>query len=240
MSRAISLAAIACLALLSACKPATGSGGPQGQGGAGAAAVPTSSPAPVAGPERRILALGDSLFAGYGLRPEQAYPVRLEAALRARGINARITNAGVSGDTTEDGARRLAFTLNSMGRAPDLVLISLGGNDMLRGLPPEATRANLETIFDELDRRHVPVVLMGMLAAPNLGPDYAKAFNPIYPALARKHHARLVPFFLRAVIDRPDLRLSDHIHPTVAGVEALVSSTLPTVRAALPPPPPEA
>ncbi len=193
-------------------------------------APPIATPSPVlSGPERHILALGDSLFAGYGLRPDQAYPPRLEAALRAKGINVRVTNAGVSGDTTADGLARLNFTLASLQRKPDLVLICLGGNDMLRGLPPEQMRANLAAILAQLQQRHIPVVLMGMLAAPNLGKDYAGSFNPIYPALAREYHDALVPFFLSAIIDRPNLRLADHIHPTAEGVEWIVRATTDSV-----------
>ena len=192
--------------------------------------VSTTNAAPaaglvVSGPERHVLALGDSLFAGYGLRPGQAYPQQLEASLRAQGINARVSNAGVSGDTTADGLARLDFTLASQPQPPDLVLICLGGNDMLRGLPPGQTRANLAAILTELHKRHIPALLMGMLAAPNLGKDYQSEFDPIYPALARQYKEALVPFFLSAVIDRPDLRLADHIHPTPAGVQALVQAT---------------
>ncbi len=195
-----------------------------------------AAPDPVLrGPERHILALGDSLFAGYGLRPEQAYPQQLEAALRARGINVRVSNAGVSGDTTADGLARLSFTLSSQPQPPDLVLICLGGNDMLRGLPPAQTRANLAAMLAQLQQRHIPALLMGMLAAPNLGKAYETAFDPIYPGLARQYHDALVPFFLSAIIDRPDLRLPDHIHPTPAGVRALVAATGPAVSKALAP-----
>ncbi|MDE2597230.1 MAG: arylesterase [Sphingomonadales bacterium] len=189
---------------------------------------------PVMGPERRIVALGDSLFAGYGLRPGESYPDRLEAALRAQGINAHMTNAGVSGDTTAGGRQRLSFTLGSLKDKPDLVIISLGGNDMLRGLPPEQTRANLDAILAELDKRGIKAMLLGMLAPPNLGTDYAGKFNPIYPELAKQHHAALVPFFLQAVIDKPGLRQADHIHPTAQGVEALVADTAAVVARALP------
>ena len=202
-----------------------------------AAKTPAPAPAPK-GPEVRIVAFGDSLFAGYGLRAEQAYPVRLQAALRARGLNATVINAGVSGDTTEDGRARLGFTLGQaggQGRAPDLVLISLGGNDMLRGLPPEQTRANLDAMLSELERRHIKVVVMGMLAAPNMGPDYAQQFNAIFPALAKQHHAVLMPFFLKPIYQRPDLQLPDHIHPTAQGVEAMVSATVETAAGALKP-----
>ncbi|MDR2858492.1 MAG: arylesterase, partial [Novosphingobium sp.] len=178
---------------------------------------------PVMGPERRILALGDSLFAGYGLRMSESYPARLEIALRSRGINARIGNAGVSGDTSGDGLQRLAFTLNSQERPPDLVIISLGGNDMLRGLPPGQTQANLDAILTELGRRRIGALLMGMLAPPNMGPEYRAKFDSIYPALARRHGAALVPFFLQPVMDRPDLVQQDHIHPTAPGIEKIVA-----------------
>lgn len=188
---------------------------------------------PVKGPVVRIIALGDSLFAGYGLRAEQAYPVRLEAALRARGINAQVVNAGVSGDTTQDGRARLDFTL-AQGAAPDLVVISLGGNDMLRGLPLAQTKDNLDAILGELEKRKIKTVVMGMLAAPNMGPDYAREFNAIFPAVAARHHAVLEPFFLKAIFNQPNLQLPDHIHPTDKGVEAMVSATVDKVAGALP------
>ncbi len=189
---------------------------------------------PVVGQERRIVALGDSLFAGYGLKAGEGYPEKLEGALRAKGINARISNAGVSGDTTAGGLQRLAFTLDNQARKPDLVVISLGGNDMLRGLPAAETRANLDKILGELDKRKIPALLLGMLAAPNLGKDYSSQFDAIYPDLAKQHHAALVPFFLQAVIDKPELRQADHIHPTRQGIEELVAATVVDVTKALP------
>jgi acyl-CoA thioesterase-1 len=189
---------------------------------------------PVPGPEVRVLALGDSLFAGYGLEPGQSYPARLEAALRARGINARIVNAGVSGDTTAGGLQRLDFTLNSLPAPPALAIISLGGNDMLRGLPPEQTHANLDALIGKLRAGGSEVVLLGMLAAPNLGADYRSRFDPVYPALARKHGATLVPFFLQPLVGKPQLVQSDHIHPTLAGIDLLVGSTVEAVAGAVP------
>lgn len=189
---------------------------------------------PVMGPEVPVLALGDSLFAGYGLEPGQSYPAHLEAALRARGINARIANAGVSGNTTADGLARLDFTLNSQPTPPALVLISLGGNDVLRGLPPEQTRANLDAILTRLGERKIPVMLMGMLSPPNLGADYRAKFDPIYPALAKKHGASLVPFFLQPVMGKPDLLQADHIHPTLQGIDRIVAATADKVAKALP------
>lgn len=196
--------------------------------------VATAPPelAPV-GEEVAILALGDSLFAGYGLKPDESYPAQLERALRARGINARIANAGVSGNTTADGLQRLAFTLDSQPRPPALALISLGGNDMLRGLPPAQTRSNLDAILGELARRGIPAVVMGMLSPPNLGREYRTGFDAIYPALASKHDATLVPFFLEAVLDKPDLIQSDHVHPTAGGVEEIVAATVDAVAAAV-------
>ena len=181
-----------------------------------------------------ILAFGDSLFAGYGLQSDQSYPARLEAALRARGINARIANAGVSGNTTADGLARLAFTLDGQKAPPVLALVELGANDMLRALPPEQARANLDAILTELGKRKIPVVLMGMLAPPNLGADYRRQFDTIYPALAKKHGAVLVPFFMQPVFDKPALVQQDHLHPTAEGVEEIVAATVDTVAGAIP------
>mgnify|MGYP001767012472 CR=1 FL=1 len=197
-------------------------------------ALETPPEIPVMGPERPILAFGDSLLAGYGLKDGESYPVRLEQALRARGINARIANAGVSGDTTAAGLQRLDFTLKSQAPRPELVVVSLGGNDMLRGLPPEQTRANLDAILQRLGKEGIAVVVLGMLAAPNLGKDYAAKFNPIYPQLAQKHGATLVPFFLQPVIDKPDLMQQDHVHPTAIGIDAIVAATVDDVAQALP------
>lgn len=229
-NRAALVATPVALALaLSGC----GNEAPQPQASAPGAEAEPPLP-PVMGDELRIVALGDSLFAGYGLEPGQSYPTRLETALRARGINARIMNAGVSGDTTAGGLQRLDFALNSLPRPPVLVIVSLGGNDMLRGLPPEQTRANLDAILGKLKARKVPVLLLGMLAAPNMGKDYAQAFDPIYPALAKQHGAGLVPFFLQPLIGKPDLIQADHIHPTLAGIDLLVGSTVVQVSKALP------
>jgi acyl-CoA thioesterase-1 len=191
---------------------------------------------PVMGAERRMLALGDSLFAGYGLRSDESYPARLEAALRARGIDARVANAGVSGNTTADGLARLSFTLDNQKIVPELVLVELGANDMLRGLPPEQVRANLDAILSELGKRKIRVVLMGMLAPPNLGADYRRRFDTIYPELAKKHGAALVPFFLQGVIGRADLVQADRLHPTAPGIEAIVAATVAPVADALPKP----
>jgi len=195
--------------------------------------------APVTGPERRILAFGNSLFAGYNLDADESYPARLENALRARGIDARVANAGVSGDTTAAGLQRLAFTLDAQERAPDLVILELGGNDLLRQLQPQETRANLARMLEILRDRDIPVLLMGMRAPPNYGPEYQAAFDALYPALAEEYGAELVPFFLEPVYDRPELIQDDRIHPTAEGIEALVAATADQVVAALPEPEPE-
>ena len=190
--------------------------------------------APVSGPERRILAFGNSLFAGYNLGEGESYPARLENALRARGIDARIANAGVSGDTSAAGLQRLTFTLDAQDRAPDLVILELGGNDLLRGLQPAETQANLAQMLEILRQRDIPVLLMGMRAPPNYGPEFQQAFDALYPALAEEYDADLVPFFLEPVYDRPELIQPDRIHPTAEGIEALVAATAGAVVTALP------
>lgn len=197
----------------------------------------TAAPAPdvqVTGPERRILAFGDSLFAAYGLEKAQGYPARLQAALRAQGINAVVSDAGVSGDTTAAGRQRIAFVLDAEPRKPDLAIVELGGNDLLRQIPPQETKANLSAILDELARRDIPVLLMGMRAPPNLGAEYVGAFDAIYPALADQYNVALVPFFLEPTYAVARLMQSDRIHPTAEGIEALVAHTADDVAEALP------
>lgn len=191
-------------------------------------------PIPVMGPEQRIIAFGDSLFAGYGLEEGESYPDRLEAALRARGINADITNAAVSGDTTAAGRQRLVFTLDAQAAKPDLFILELGGNDLLRGLSPEETRTNLAAMLDELQRRDIPVLLMGMRAPPNYGAEYQSQFDAIYRDLAKQHGIELVPFWLAEIYQDQTLFLPDRIHPTAEGIERLVVSTIAAVNAALP------
>ena len=196
-----------------------------------------NDPAPqaeISGEERRILAFGDSLFAGYGLAADEGYPEKLEAALRARGINARVADAGVSGDTTAGGRQRIAFVLDSMERAPDLALVELGGNDLLRGLSPTEARANLAAILDELKSRGIPAVLYGMRAPPNAGPEYQAEFDAMYPELAREYDAELVPFFMEPLLGRTELIQADRIHPTAEGIDAMVAATADKVAGALP------
>lgn len=182
---------------------------------------------------RLVLAFGDSLFAGYQLGPNEGFAPALERALAAAGTPARVVNGGVSGDTTAAGLQRLAFTLDGLERAPDLVIVGLGGNDALRGIGPQETRRNLTAILTELQRRRISVLLTGMLAPRNMGPDYAVAFDPIYPALARQFGAPLYPFFLDGVITRPELLLADGMHPNARGIEAIVARVAPRVRAEL-------
>ena len=196
-----------------------------------------AQPAEVARPqgeERVILAFGDSLYAGYGLDKGQGLPAQLQDRLRAAGINATVVDAGVSGDTTAAGLQRLAFTLDGMKRAPDLVILGLGGNDALRQLSADETRANMSAMMDELKRRGIPVLLTGMRAPPNLGPDYAKAFEPIWPELAARYGAGLYPFILEGVITDPSLMQGDGIHPTAAGVEKMADAIAPLAARALP------
>ena len=201
--------------------------------------TPAASSAPQQtprGPERRILAFGDSLFAGYGLEDGQGYPDVLEAALRGRGINARVIDSGVSGDTSAAGLQRVEFVLDGLDGPPDLAIVELGGNDLLRGISPAETRENLTAILAELQERRVPVLLMGMRAPPNLGEAYVAEFDAIYPALAQRFGAALVPFLLEPVYDKPELIQPDRIHPTAEGIEAMVAATVDDVAEALPNP----
>jgi acyl-CoA thioesterase I len=184
--------------------------------------------------EHSVLAFGDSLFAGYGVCPDQGYPEVLQGALQRRGIDAQVVDAGVSGDTSAAGRQRIAFVLDSLEKRPDLAIVELGGNDLLRGLPVSETRANLAAILAELKRRGIPVLLMGMRSPPNPGPEYQQAFDAIYPSLAAEYDAELVPFFLEPVWDKPDLIQRDRVHPTAEGIEALVAATADEVADALP------
>ena len=176
----------------------------------------------------KILALGDSLTAGYNLPADAAFPKQLEAALRKDGIQANVINAGVSGDTTTGALGRVDWALADK---PTHAIVALGANDMLRGLSPEAARANMEKIIVKLQQAGVKVMLAGMLAAPNLGADYAARFNPIYPDLAKQYGLTLYPFFLDGVAGQPALNLSDGIHPTREGVAEMVKRMLPQVKA---------
>lgn len=177
-----------------------------------------------------ILAFGDSLTAGLGVETEQSFPARLERALRGAGVDARVINAGVSGDTTSGGLARLDWTL---AESPALVILELGANDALRGIPPSVTEANLDRMLAQLGAKRIPVLLAGMLAPPNLGAEYGAAFNAIYPRLAQKHGVPLYPFFLEGLAAQPALLQNDGMHPNARGVEVIVAGILPHVRATL-------
>jgi acyl-CoA thioesterase-1 len=194
--------------------------------------APLDAPRPV-GPERLVLAFGDSLYAGYGLPRGQSLPDALQMRLRRQGINATFVNAGVSGDTSADGRARLGFALDNLARKPDLVMLGLGGNDVLRQIAPAETRANLAAMLDMLGKGHIPVLLTGMKAPPNLGPDYGNAFNRIWPDLAAQYKVGLYPFILDGVIGQPKLIQGDHVHPNIAGVTVIADRVAPVVAGAL-------
>lgn len=183
---------------------------------------------------RLVWAFGDSLAAGYGLPPDQGFTAQLQAALNAAGVRAVVRNGGVAGDTAAQGRARLLWGLRGLGRTPDLVMVELGANDMLRGLPVAQARANIDAILTELGRRRIPVLLAGMRAAPNLGPDYARPFEAMYPALAARHRVPLYPFFLDGVAGNRALIQRDGLHPNAQGVKVIVRRMLPAVRRALP------
>ena len=229
------IGAIALAAALAGCGSEPGEGAAPPAGEVAADGAPALPAIPVMGPERRIIAFGDSLFAGYGLDPRDAYPEKLENALRAKGVNADVINAGVSGDTTAAGLQRLEFTLAAQDVPPDLFILELGGNDLLRGIAPDQTRANLAKMLTVLRKQEVPVLLMGMRAPPNYGPEYQQQFDALYRDLAQEYGAALIPFWLEDIYRDPALFQSDRIHPTAGGIERLVASTLPEIEGALPP-----
>ena len=194
-----------------------------------AAALATASHA-AAARTLRLVALGDSLTAGFGLAPGKALPDRLEAALRAKGFDVKVINAGVSGDTAADGLARYEWAVPP---GADALLVELGANDMLRGQKPEATKAALAAILDKARAAHLPTLLAGVRAAPNLGPEYDRAFDAIYPALAKAYDVPLYPFFLDGVAGDPKLNQADGLHPNAEGVEVIVQRILPAVEGLL-------
>ncbi len=173
-----------------------------------------------------IVALGDSLTAGYGLAASEAFPAQLQRALAARGASATVVNAGVSGDTATGGLSRLDWSVPD---GTDAVNLELGANDALRGFDPSVTRKALDTTLHRLQERKIPVLLCGMLAPPNLGAEYGRAFNAIYPELAASSGAILYPFFLTGVAADPKLNQRDGMHPTAAGVAVIVGRIMPQV-----------
>jgi len=193
---------------------------------AAALALSALAASPVRAETIRIAVLGDSLVAGYGLPEAEGFVPRLEAALEARGHDVDVLNAGVSGDTTAGGLARLEWTL---GDRPDAMVVSLGANDMLRGIDPAVARANLDAILTRLGRDGIPVLLAGMQAQRNLGAAYVEAFDGMYPALAEAHGTLLYPFFLDGVAMERALNQPDGIHPNRRGVAEIVERILPHV-----------
>ena len=174
----------------------------------------------------KIVALGDSLTAGFGLSAGDAFPAKLQRSLKAKGIDVEIVNAGVSGDTASGGLERLEWAVPP---GTDAVIVELGANDMLRGIDPHITRKAIGTIVRKLRERHIAVLLCGMVASPNLGKDYAAAFNLIYPDMAVAYGAIYYPFFLNGVATFANLNQRDGLHPTAAGIDVIVDKILPSV-----------
>ncbi len=190
-----------------------------------ALAQASSAPAPVAAP-RRLLAFGDSLTAGYGLAPEDTFPVKLQARLQADGFKVNVANGGFSGDTSSGGLARVKWVLADH---PQYALIEFGANDALRGLDPQLTRANLVKILDSMKSSGVRVLLIGMRAPANWGPDYEQAFDSLYPDLAKQYGVPLYPFFLDGVALDPGLNQPDGLHPNADGVDVIVARIAPAV-----------
>jgi acyl-CoA thioesterase-1 len=176
-----------------------------------------------------ILVVGDSLSAGYGLSPKQAWPALVEEKLKREGWNVRVQNAGVSGDTTSGGLRRISWVLQD---CPDILILELGANDALRGIPLDATRTNLREMISRARKTcpDVKIVLAGMLVPPNLGPDYTREFREIFPDLARAEKVDLIPFLLERVAGRPEFNLPDGIHPNARGHEIVADTVLKHLR----------
>ena len=174
----------------------------------------------------KLVVFGDSLTAGYGVPLGAAFPARLEKALRDKGVQVEILNAGVSGDTTSAGRDRLDWSIPD---GTDAVIVELGANDALRGLDPKVTRGALEDIIKRLQARKIAVMLAGMVSPPNYGPDYAAKFDPIYPDLAKAYDVPLYPFFLDGVAGQAGVNQPDGLHPTTEGIDIIVARILPAV-----------
>jgi acyl-CoA thioesterase I len=188
------------------------------------------APAPAAAKPIKMVVLGDSLSAGLGLAAADAFPQKLQKALKAKGIAVDMINAGVSGDTSSGGRDRLDWSIPP---GTDAVIVELGANDALRGTDPKVTRAALTDILTQLKARKIAVLLCGMLAPPNYGSDYSAQFNAIYPDLAKSFAVPLYPFFLDGVVTDAKLNQADGMHPTAEGVDVIVKNMLPTVQAFL-------
>jgi acyl-CoA thioesterase I len=182
--------------------------------------------APAAADTMKILAFGDSLSSGFGLAPGEGFPAKLEARLRAEGLDVQVVNAGVAGDTTAGGLARLDWAVADK---PDLVILELGANDALRGIDPDKVRANLDKIIAKVQASGAKLLLAGMRAPPNWGEEYQDRFDHIYPDLARAHDVTLYPFFLDGVATNPELNQPDGLHPNEQGVTAVVDRIAPAV-----------
>lgn len=176
-----------------------------------------------------IFAFGDSLTAGYGLPIEDGFTSNLETALNAQGLQAKVINAGVSGDTSSGGLARLAWVVDALEHKPDLAILELGANDGLRAIDPSLTRKNLAAMIEAFQSRGIKVLLTGMLAPPNLGPDYGAEFDTMYPELAEAYGVALYPFFLDGVAADPTLNQADGIHPNAEGVDIIVERITPYI-----------
>jgi acyl-CoA thioesterase I len=191
-----------------------------------AVGLPAAPAARAADQPIRVVALGDSLTAGYGLAANEAFPAKLQRALATKGMTTEIANAGVSGDTASGGLVRLDWSVPD---GTDAVIVELGANDALRGIDPKVTRGSLDALLRRLRERHIAVLLCGMLAPRNMGAEYGAAFDAIYPDLAKEYGAILYPFFLEGVATEPKLNQRDGLHPTAAGVDVIVERILPAV-----------
>lgn len=185
---------------------------------------------PVQAKTLQIVGFGDSLMAGYQLAPSESYTAQLEKALKAKGYDLAITNAGVSGDTTSGGLARLDWSIPD---GTDAVILELGANDALRGVSPDQTEKNLDAMLARLKERKIPVLLAGMIAPPNMGGDYAERFNGMYAKLSQKYGVALYPFFLDGVVTQANLQLEDGMHPNAKGVAVMVERSLPTLESFL-------
>ena len=192
-----------------------------------------ASPALASAEQPLVLAFGDSLTAGYGLDPGLGFAPQLQAMLRRHGIAARVADGGVSGDTSAAARARLAWTIDGLKEKPDLVIVELGANDMLRGIRLAETRANLDAILSELRRRNIRVLLTGMRAIRNSEPGYLHGFEALFPELAAKHKVALYPFFLDGVALVEGMTLPDGMHPNFRGVKIIVARITEPVKAAL-------
>jgi len=198
-----------------------------------AALLSIAAPAMASREKPLVLAFGDSLTAGYQLDPGLGFAPQLQAMLRRHGIAARVADGGVSGDTSAAAQARLGWTIDGLGQAPDLVIVELGANDMLRGIDLQETEKNLDSILAELKRRKIPVLLAGMRAIRNAEPGYLHGFEDLYPTLAAKYGVPLYPFFLEGVATVEGMTLPDGMHPNFRGVKQVTAGIVGPVKKAL-------